>query len=308
MERLATIVGAIANPATNSQAPITHIESIRLNGSIATAIADRAPSQPAGRTDPPVHQPGDHSGDQAAGRPRAPAGGRRTPRGRARRRTRRWPPRRRRTGCRGPPRRRSTGPITATGSRCEPGAADARRRRRRGGVLGGEEEGPDGAGDDRRGEPGDGVPRGGEDRDEDRAGHEDHLVDRRLEGVRRVDLGAFVEHVRPPGADARADLGEGASGHGDADEGDPVRAAGLDDDHERPSAPRRRPPRPWSAPVPDRAGRPAAPAGSRGRLPRSGRPPTSRPRGRRSGPRRSRAGRCRWSPSPSADARRGPSR
>ena len=77
-------------------------------------------------------------------------------------------------------------------------------------ALGGEGQAAADAGDDRDGEAGDRVHGGGEHGDQDRAEDEDGLVDHRLERERRLHVGRLVEHVRPAGPHARADLGQRA--------------------------------------------------------------------------------------------------
>ena len=91
-----------------------------------------------------------------------------------------------------------------------PGAVgdDRAPRRRLRTPLGGEGEGARHAADQREAESGHRVPAGGQQRHQHRADDEDHLVEHRLQRERGLLLGGLVEQVRPPGAHARADLGE----------------------------------------------------------------------------------------------------
>ena len=68
---------------------------------------------------------------------------------------------------------------------------------------------PADAADQRDRQPGPGVPRGGEHGGDGRADDEDRLVDHRLEGVRRLDLGRLARRARRTSAPARTSRSAG---------------------------------------------------------------------------------------------------
>ena len=184
--------------------------------------ADGAPAGPGTRSAPPVDRAGDDAGDQAAERPEREQAAGVAPCRPARRRTRPWSPRRRRTGR---PARAHTSASGRTvrhgiGGRapvawscgCAGGSVRA---------LGGEGEGADA----RRAttaaaSPATGCDGRGQHRHQDRAEDEHGLVDHGLERERGLQVGRARQHVRPAGPHAGADRREGRARDGRGDVGD----------------------------------------------------------------------------------------
>ena len=187
--------------------------------------------------------------------------------------------------------------------RAAPVRPPQRHGRRRAGVTD-QNGGADHRRDRGEDQPGGRVHGRRQDRDEGRADDEDELVEDRLVGERRAQLGPVVEHVCPAGADRGPDLREQRPGDHGAEVG--PRAVGARLDRERPARPGRRcsPLRREPARAPAPSGRCTVPAPRRRSRWPAGTAPRRRPPAGRSRSGRRRGARCRGSPWPWAAGRR----